>query len=160
MHSVPEAFIISQVQNNPEVKVNLISDTHLIHIKDVLVHMNRNISGLFNEELMLNDASYKSVTGSGDGVSANQDVIIDDEDFDHSGEGSAGSGDDVSTKYVDNGHITPTSSPDSKGPSPSTRTPHQPKPPGGRNSASKLTSSVLFVLVTSIAFTHLFTVSL
>ncbi|KAK6962397.1 glypican-5, partial [Biomphalaria glabrata] len=154
MHSVPEAHIISQVQSNPEVKVTLIPDTHLIRIKDVLVHMNKNISGLFNEELMLNDVSYKSLTGSGDGSKSNRDVIIDDEDFDTSGEGSASSGDDTTTKDIENGFITPTSSPDIKiqGHS-SPRSPHHPKAPDGKgNTGSSRHSPPVLLLLCAVLF--------
>lgn len=41
MHEVPEANIIAQAKHNVEVKITLIPDQTLLHVKDTLVHMKR-----------------------------------------------------------------------------------------------------------------------
>ncbi|GFO16487.1 hypothetical protein PoB_004299200 [Plakobranchus ocellatus] len=87
MHSVPEENMISQVQHNKEVTLSLVPDYRVLEVKDLLVHMGKNLSSLENEEKMLSDESYSRIDaslGSGSGYSGSSidsnELTIDDED--------------------------------------------------------------------------------
>lgn len=125
MHSVPEENIISQLKHNKEVKVTLIADRDVIHVKEKLEHMRRNLSSLLNEEMMLSDESYRrveadigEVSGSGyygSSLDSGEILVGDDEDFSYGYSGS-GSGDSGTDSYYDEkSEETPTETTGSQG---------------------------------------------
>ncbi|CAL1544755.1 unnamed protein product [Lymnaea stagnalis] len=100
-----------------------------------------------NEELMLNDQSYKDVTGSGGGYSTGRDVTIDDEDFDDEDISSAdGSG---------SGSTTPVHTPEPVITT-TTRAPSIVTPKSGpKDSAGHMTASFTMLLLCAAVWCRL-----